>query len=87
MKIKEGYVISTIAGEHVVLPSGNDLDLTIMIRLNDSGKFLWEKLQEDKTVDDLIQDVVTEYDDVNKDEARLFIEEFISSLNDQGFLV
>lgn len=86
MKIKEGYIISTVAGENVVLPTGDDLDLSVMITLNDSAKFLWEQLQEEKTEEDLLQAVVANYEDVDAEEAKQFISEFVNNLKEHDFL-
>lgn len=49
MKIKEGFILRTIAGQHVVVPTGQHLDLSLMITLNETGAFLWEKLQVETT--------------------------------------
>lgn len=86
MKIKEGYIISTVAGENVVLPTGDDLDLSVMITLNDSGKFLWEQLQEDKTEEDLLQAVIANYEDVDQEEAKGFIADFVAHLREYDLL-
>lgn len=86
MKIKEGYIISTVAGENVVLPTGDELDLSIMITLNDSGKFLWEQLQEDKSEEDLLQAVVANYEDVDQEEAKKFISDFVGHLKEYDLL-
>ncbi len=86
MKIKEGYIISSVAGENVVLPTGDDLDLSIMITLNDTGKFLWEQLLEDKTEEDLLQAVVDTYEDVNVEEAKGFIADFVAHLKEYELL-
>ena len=47
MKIKDGFILRTVASQTVVLPVSGDLDLNMMIKLNDVGRFLWEKLQND----------------------------------------
>lgn len=86
MKIKDGYFISTVAGENVVLPSGDELDLSVMITLNDSGKFLWEQLQEDKTEEDLLQAVIANYEDVDQEEAKGFIADFVAHLREYDLL-
>ena len=86
MKIKEGYILSLVAGENVVLPTGDDLDLSIMITLNDTAKFLWEQLQEDKTEEDLLQAVIANYEDVDAEEAKQFISEFVNNLKEHDFL-
>jgi sensor domain CHASE-containing protein len=46
MRLKKGFVLRNVAGETIVVPTGSDLDLNMMITLNDSGKFLWEKLEQ-----------------------------------------
>ncbi|MBR4109315.1 MAG: PqqD family protein [Oscillospiraceae bacterium] len=86
MKIKEGYIISTVAGENVVLPTGDDLDLSVMITLNDSAKFLWEQLQEEKTEEGLLQAVVANFENVDQEEVKKFISEFVKSLKEHDFL-
>ena len=45
MKLKEGFILRTVAGETVALPAGGVTNLDMMITLNDTGKFLWEKLE------------------------------------------
>ena len=47
MKIKEGFLLRQVAGQTVVLPCGDDMDLNMMITLNDTGAFLWQLLQEE----------------------------------------
>lgn len=86
MKIKDGYIISTVAGENIVLPSGDELDLSVMITLNDTGKFLWEQLQEDKTEEDLLQAVIANYEDVDQEEAKGFIADFVAHLREYDLL-
>ncbi len=86
MKVKEGYIIRVVAGENVVLPTGDELDLSIMITLNDTGKFLWEQLQEDKSEEDLLQAVVANYEDVDQEEAKKFISDFVGHLREYDLL-
>ena len=86
MKIKEGYIISTVAGENVVLPTGDELDLSVMITLNETGKFLWEQLQEDKTEEDLLKAVNATYVDVDQEEAKKFIADFVGHLREYDLL-
>ena len=47
MKIKEGFLLREVAGQTVVLPMNGDLELNMMITLNETGAFIWEKLQEE----------------------------------------
>ena len=54
MKIKEGFLLRKVAGETVVIPTGETLDLNIMITLNGTGEFLWNRLQQDTTEEALV---------------------------------
>lgn len=86
MKIKEGFIMRQVAGENVVIPSGDNLDMNMMITLNDSGAFLWNKLQEEITVDELVAAVVAEYPDVDSATAKIAVEGFIEQLKTNDFL-
>lgn len=86
MKIKDGFLLRQVAGQTVVLPVGGDLDLNMMITLNDTGAFLWEKLQNDCTKDDLVSALLAEYE-VDEPTARTCVETFTKKLSDNDFLV
>ena len=85
MKLKQGFILRTVAGETVVLPSGDELDLNMMITLNDTGKFLWEKLETGAEMDELVAGLLAEYD-VDEATARAGAERFVAKLNENGFL-
>lgn len=85
MKIKEGFLLRQVAGQTVVLPFGDELDLNMMITLNDTGAFLWEHLQEETTEDALVADLLKEYD-VDEETARKSVAAFVAKLNENGFL-
>ena len=79
MKIKEGFLLRQVAGQAVVLPTGGDLDLNMMITLNDTGAFLWEKLSQDTTQAELVAALLEEYE-VDEPTARADVEEFLAIL-------
>lgn len=85
MKLKDGFVLRTIAGETVVVPSGDELDLSYMITLNETGAFLWKHLEEETTQEQLVQAVLAEYD-ISAEDADRYIGQFIAKLEAQGFL-
>ena len=85
MKLKQGFILRTVAGENVVLPSGDELDLNMMITLNDTGRFLWEKLEVGAEEDELVAGLLAEYD-VDEATARSAVERFVAKLNENGFL-
>ena len=85
MKLKEGFILREVAGQIVVLPSGDDLDLNMMITLNDTGKFLWERIEKGAEVDELVAALLGEYD-VDEANARAGVERFVAKLENNGFL-
>ena len=85
MKLKDGFILRTVAGETVVLPVGGGLDLNMMITLNDTGAFLWEKLGTETDEAALVAALLAEYD-VDQETAKEAVSAFVKKLNDNGFL-
>lgn len=85
MKIKDGFLLRQVAGQAVVLPVGGDLDLNMMITLNDTGAFLWEKLTEETDEAALVAALLAEYD-VDEATAHRAVSAFVEKLNGHGFL-
>lgn len=85
MKIKDGFILRQVTGQNVVLPSGDELDLNMMITLNDTGAFLWQLLQEENDENGLVRALLSEYD-VDEDTAHKCVAAFVKKLDDNGFL-
>ena len=85
MKLKDGFLLRQVAGQTVVLPIGGDMDLNMMITLNDTGAFLWEKLQNDTDEAALVSALLGEYD-VDEATAKQAVAEFLAKLSANGFL-
>ena len=85
MKLKEGFVLRTISGQTVVLPTGGDLDLSMMIKLNDTARFLWERLEQGAEAEELVAAMLKEYD-ITKEKATEYVEQFVQKVKENGFL-
>ena len=86
MKIKEGFVLKSIADSHIVVPLGSQVvDFSSIIKLTDTGAFLWSKLSSDISVDELVSALTAEYD-VDTDTALRDVNTFISKLRDADLL-
>lgn len=86
MKLKDGFILRSVAGETVVVPTGNDLDLNMMITLNETGKFLWQRLEQGAEESELVAALLGEYD-VDEQTAEAHVTAFVKKLNDHGFLM
>lgn len=85
MKIKNGFIMREVAKQTVVLPSGGDLDLNMMITLNGTGKFLWEQLEKGAEIEDLVSALLSEYE-VDEQTARQSVVNFVEKLKANGIL-
>ena len=85
MKLKDGFILRDVAGQTVVLPAGDGLDLNMMITLNGTGKFLWEHLDQGTDEAALTAALLAEYN-VDENTAKVAVAGFIAKLNEYGFL-
>lgn len=74
-RVNANYVLREIAGEHVLVPTG-DLPGNVMITMNKPCAFLWEQMQEPKTIGDLIFAARQRFEDPSG-ELEKHIREFI----------
>ncbi len=85
MKLKDGFILSEVGGQTVVVPSGDIVDLKVVITLNDTGKFLWEHLSVETDVNGLVDALLSEYD-VDRETAETHVIAFTKTLADHDFL-
>ena len=86
MKINKEYVLREIAGDYIIIPVGaTALEFNGLITVNEVGVTLWNMLQEEVTMEDLVQGVLAEYD-VQEEVAREDIQEFLDELVKGGIL-
>ena len=86
MKIKNGFLLREIAGTQIVVPIGERvIDFKGMMVLNDIGQFVWNKLQNECTFDDILSSVLEEYD-VDVEQAKADVEEFLAHIRKNGAL-
>lgn len=85
MKLKDGFILRTVAGETVVLPAAGVTDFDMMITLNETGKFLWERLAVGAEEADLVKDLLAEYD-VTEEVAAKSVAAFVARLKELDFL-
>ena len=84
MKLKEGFMLKEVAGSYIVIPVGQ-IDFTAMITVNETGAFLWERLMNHTTIEELCADMVQEYN-IDESTAKRDIEAFIKILSDNNLL-
>ena len=79
MKIKEGYTVREVAGIAVVVPTTSDSTFHGMLKLNETGRFLWEKLMTETDRERLVSALLAEYE-VTEETAAQGVDAFLASL-------
>lgn len=80
MKIRDGFVVRTVAGESVVIALKEvSKEFNGVIRLNETGRFLWDILVKGADEDALVKALLSEYD-VGEDVARADVLSFVGKL-------
>lgn len=87
MKIKEGFVLRSVAGSHIVVPLGNQIgNFGSIIKLTETGAFLWAQLESEKTIDELVLALTNEYE-VDREKATIDVTAFVQKLSSNNLLV
>ena len=82
MKINGEYVLREIAGEYILVPIGNTaMEMNGMITLNEVGVFIWNKMQDEYTCEQLLKSVLDEFD-IDEEHARSDLTEFLQQLEE-----
>ena len=80
MKIKKGFQLQNVCGEHLIIPAGEEnSDFSRIISLNPTAAYLWENVvkSENFTVEDMAQLLLEEYEveeDVALEDCKLIAE-------------
>lgn len=85
MKIRDTYILRSVAGQNIVVSVGAEVNFNSIISLNETGKFLWENLTEENTAEGLVSALLNEYD-VDKQTAERDVTAFIEKLNANNIL-
>lgn len=86
MKIKDGFVLKAVAGSFLVVPLGSQVvDFGCIIKLSETGAFLWSLLESEKSKDELVSALTNEYD-VDEEKAASDIDSFLNKLKEADLL-
>ena len=86
MKIRDGFLLREIADTHVVVPVGERvIDFKGMMILNEIGSFIWIKLQDECTFDEILDSIVENYE-VDVETARVDLDKFLNSMRENEAL-
>ena len=80
MKVKEGFMLRNVADNYIVVPVGKaSLEFKGLINLNGVGAFIWECLEKETTIEEVINKVIKEYN-IDNELATRDVNNFINKL-------
>lgn len=87
MKLKDGYILREVAGNYIVVAVGDEaLDFNGLITTNETGAYLWEKLSENISEQELVEALLSEYE-VDEKTAIEDISGFLNKLRNAELLI
>ena len=82
MKIKDGFLLKNIAGEWVVVPTGDRaLRMQGAMILNDVASFIWRQLLSSVLYEAVLDAIVNDYD-IERSEAQRDLDAFLNRLKE-----
>ena len=86
MKVKEGFILKNVSGKNIVVPVGEEaINFNGLITLNSSGKMLFEALQKDVEMIQLVQLMLVHYD-IDEETAKNDVNAFVNKLKSKGII-
>ena len=86
MIIKEGFVLRKIANQYMAVPVGSRAkELHGMIGLNETGAFIWERLEKNQSMENIAREICEEYE-VTLQDAIYAVERFCDKLRNEGVM-
>ena len=88
IKIKDGFILRKVAGNYLVIGVEDEsIDFNGLITINNEvGVFLWKILELGTTMEQLLSNVMAEYD-VDEETAKEDIVNFLKNLDEGKLLV
>lgn len=87
MKIKEGFTLRTLCGEHIVVGEGlSQVNFNKIISLNESAAWLWGQVLEKEFTEDTLVDLLRQKYDVSEEIARADAAKLLAQWKEQGIV-
>jgi hypothetical protein len=85
--MKKGFILKNVANKWIVVPIGEEaVHFNGLLTLNESGRILFEQLQENDVTTEMLVKTLMDYYDVDKMTARMDVEVFMDKLREKELL-
>lgn len=87
MRIKKGFVLREVAGQNMVIATGEaSKDFHGMIKLNSTGRDIWQGLQEGLSEVEIAKGLEEKYQ-IDEQKALVDTKDFVNKMLEMGFVV
>lgn len=87
MKIRQGFILRDVGGKTFVVATGElSKEFSGLITLNETGKFIWQLLAEENTVDSIVDSLMKAYECDNREAIESDVRNFIALLEKDNVL-
>ncbi len=86
MKLKYNFVISEIAGQKVAVPIDCGNGEQSIIKINDTGAYILEKLKVDTSKEEIIKSILCDFDVEDENNLEKWVADFIQKLKEAEVL-
>lgn len=87
MKIKKGFEVRNICGEHIIIAHGKEnIDFTKVVTLNESAVLLWNKVVDAEFEEKDLVDVLLEEYEVEPSQAIADVKSLVASWKEAGLV-
>lgn len=87
MKLIKDVALTPLAEEYVAVPLGEAAKrITGVVRLNKTGKEIWDGLARGQTEEAIADALLEKYDGVDRETALGYIREIVAKLEQAGYL-
>lgn len=87
MKLKDGLILRNVAGQFVIIPTGNRVrEITNTVYISASGAYLWDYMKNDFTKEELVNLILQHYIGVTREVADKDISSFLETLKNNNVL-
>lgn len=81
LKIKKGFILRKMGENYIAVTVGEtSKEINGMVRLNETGKYLWEYMLDGIEREELITKMMEQFDKLNRKTAETDLDEFLENI-------
>lgn len=88
MKLKDQLILREVAGQYVIVPTGQRVrEVTSIVYISSSAAYLWDYMKDHEfTKQELVDRILEHYEGVTAEKAAADIDSFLKTLADNNIL-